>query len=85
MVLTFGFASEIKQDADLLPPGAPQGSVPTDMNQATGLERIEILGKMEGRDVWDLKPLDASRLGTYPIQVLNRYERRDNAKEREDG
>ena len=33
------------------------------MDQSTGLERFEILGKMQGIDVFDMKPLDASRKG----------------------
>jgi hypothetical protein len=37
--------------------------VPSDLEQATGLERLEILGKMEGVDIFDMKPLDASRKG----------------------
>jgi cytochrome c oxidase subunit 5b len=37
--------------------------MPTDMEQATGLERLELLGKMEGVDIFDMRPLDASRLG----------------------
>jgi cytochrome c oxidase subunit 5b len=40
--------------------------VPTDLEQATGLERLEILGKMQGIDIFDMKPLDASRKGTVP-------------------
>lgn len=56
--------TEIKSEADLLPPGAAPGTVPTDLEQATGLERFEILGKMQGIDVFDMKPLDASRRGT---------------------
>lgn len=45
--------------------------MPTDLEQATGLERLEILGKMEGVDIFDMRPLDASRLGTMedPIAV----------------
>jgi cytochrome c oxidase subunit 5b len=39
------------------------GTVPTDMEQATGLERLEILGKMQGIDIFDMRPLDASRVG----------------------
>ena len=54
---------EVKSEEDLLPPGAPPGTVPTDLEQATGLERLEILGKMEGIDIFDMKPLDASRKG----------------------
>lgn len=50
---------------DLLPPGAEPGTIPTDLEQATGLERLEILGKMEGIDVFDMRPLDASRMGRF--------------------
>lgn len=56
--------TEIKTEEDLLPPGAAVGTVPTDLEQATGLERLEILGKMQGIDIFDMKPLDASRKGT---------------------
>lgn len=49
---------------DLLPPGAEPGTMPTDENQSTGLERLEILGKMQGIDIFDMRPLDASRKGT---------------------
>ena len=48
---------------DLLPPGGEPGTVPTDLDQSTGLERFEIMGKMQGIDVFDMKPLDASRKG----------------------
>ncbi|KAL9609087.1 MAG: hypothetical protein Q9167_006119 [Letrouitia subvulpina] len=56
---------------DLLPPGALPGTIPTDLEQSTGLERLEILGKMQGIDVFDMRPLDASRKGTLedPIMV----------------
>ncbi|KAI4137899.1 MAG: hypothetical protein L6R39_007056, partial [Caloplaca ligustica] len=54
--------AEVKSPQDLLPPGAAPGTIPTDLEQATGLERFEILGKMQGIDVFDMKPLDASRL-----------------------
>jgi hypothetical protein len=57
---------EIQSDEDLLPPGAAPGTVPTDLEQATGLERLEILGKMDGIDIFDMKPLDASRKGIMP-------------------
>ncbi|KAF1837110.1 COX5B-domain-containing protein [Decorospora gaudefroyi] len=62
---------QIKSYDDLLPPGAKPGTVPTDAEQATGLERLEILGKMQGIDIFDMRPLDASRLGTMkdPITV----------------
>ena len=41
--------------------------MPTDLEQSTGLERLEILGKMQGVDIFDLSPLDASRKGTYTV------------------
>ncbi|KAI5122266.1 hypothetical protein M0805_002347 [Coniferiporia weirii] len=43
----------------------------SDEQQATGLERYQLLGRMEGVDVFDMKALDASRLGTMaePIKV----------------
>jgi cytochrome c oxidase subunit 5b len=63
MLLTRWCATEIKSESDLLPPGAAAGTVPTDLEQATGLERLEILGKMQGVDIFDMKPLDASRVG----------------------
>lgn len=54
-----------------MPEGAQPGTVPTDIEQATGLERLEILGKMQGVDVFDMKPLPSDRLGTLddPIMV----------------
>ncbi|KAK0385950.1 hypothetical protein NLU13_7125 [Sarocladium strictum] len=63
--------SQIKTEDDLFGPGAEPGTVPTDLEQATGLERLEILGKMEGVDIFDMRPLDASRKGTMenPISV----------------
>ncbi|KAF2437513.1 COX5B-domain-containing protein [Karstenula rhodostoma CBS 690.94] len=60
----FKTLDQIKTETDLLAPGAKPGTVPTDLEQATGLERLEILGKMQGIDVFDMRPLDASRLGT---------------------
>ena len=54
---------EIKGEDDLIGPGAEPGTIPTDLEQAVGLERLEILGKMQGVDVFDMKPLDASRKG----------------------
>ncbi|TDZ18735.1 Cytochrome c oxidase subunit 4 [Colletotrichum sidae] len=64
--------SEIKAEDDLLAPGAKAGQVPTDLEQSTGLERLEILGKMEGVDIFDMRPLDASRKGTMENPILVR-------------
>ncbi|KAK8440809.1 hypothetical protein B9J08_02102 [Candidozyma auris] len=45
-------------DSSLIGPGAKPGTIPTDLDQATGLERYEILGKREGIDVFDMeKPI----------------------------
>lgn len=63
--------TDIKNEDDLIGPGAAPGTVPTDLEQSTGLERLEILGKMEGVDIFDMRPLDSSRKGTVdnPIMV----------------
>ena len=55
--------TEIKTEDDLIPPGAKPGTIPTDYIQATGLERLELIGKMQGIDIFDMRPLDASRKG----------------------
>ncbi|KAK4903129.1 Cytochrome c oxidase subunit 4 [Elasticomyces elasticus] len=62
---------KIHGEHDLFAPGGSPGTVPTDLEQATGLERLEILGKMQGVDIFDMRPLDASRKGTLdnPITV----------------
>lgn len=64
--------SEIRNRDDLFGPGAPVGTVPTDLNQSTGMERLEILGKVEGVDIFDMRPLDASRKGTVAEPILVR-------------
>ncbi|KAK7033149.1 cytochrome c oxidase subunit VB-domain-containing protein [Favolaschia claudopus] len=53
--------------------GGKAGEVPTDFEQATGLERFELIGEMQGIDVFDETPLDSSRIGTKkdPIMVLS--------------
>ncbi|KAK4076708.1 uncharacterized protein Triagg1_4311 [Trichoderma aggressivum f. europaeum] len=69
---TYKTLSEVKVEEDLVGPGGQPGTVPTDLEQATGLERLEILGKMEGVDVFDMRPLDASRKGTLENPILVR-------------
>jgi cytochrome c oxidase subunit 5b len=61
--LTLDVRTEIKTEKDLLPPGAEPGTIPTDLEQATGLERLEILGKMQGIDIFDMSPLPSDRRG----------------------
>lgn len=68
-LLTYNYDTEIKTAEDLLPSGAAPGAIPTDLEQAVGLERLEILGKMQGIDVFDMRPLDASRKGTGQTDV----------------
>ena len=53
--------------------GSKPGKISTDDEQATGLERLELLGEMQGVNVFDEEPLDSSRLGTLdnPIQVFS--------------
>merc|ERR1712230_323402 len=62
--------SEIKDEHDLLPPGGAPGTVPTDLEQATGLERLEILGKMQGIDIFDMSPLPSDRKGTFEDPII---------------
>lgn len=50
-----------------MPPGAKAGTIPSDVEHATGLERLELVGKMQGIDIFDMRPLDASRKGTIPL------------------
>lgn len=63
LLLLLNRLAEIKGPEDLLPPGAEPGTVPTDLEQATGLERLEILGKMQGIDIFDMRPLPSDRVG----------------------
>ncbi|KAG0376766.1 Cytochrome c oxidase subunit 4 [Mortierella sp. AD032] len=53
-------------------PGAAPGTIPTDLNQSTGLERAELLGKMEGKDIFDLAPLEVHVRGTKAEPTLIR-------------
>lgn len=62
--------SEVTSKYDLIGEGAKVGEVPTDIQQATGLERLELLGKLEGIEVFETEPLDASRIGTMANPVL---------------
>ncbi|KAJ7931551.1 cytochrome c oxidase subunit VB-domain-containing protein [Mycena leptocephala] len=66
-------ASSSAKPPSIFGPGGKAGEVPTDFEQATGLERFEMLGEMEGIDVFDETPLDSSRVGTKkdPIMVLS--------------
>jgi cytochrome c oxidase subunit 5b len=63
---------EIKTDEDLLPPGAPVGTVPTDLNQSTGLERLELLGKMQGIDIFDMAQPVLTKKGTLEDPIIEK-------------
>ncbi|PWN22759.1 cytochrome c oxidase, partial [Microstroma glucosiphilum] len=58
--------------------GGKAGETPTDLQQATGIERLELLGRLEGIEIFDMKPLDASRIGTMkePIVVKSLHPER---------
>jgi len=59
--------------------GGKSGAVPTDLEQATGLERLQLLGELEGINVFDDSPLDSSRLGTKTNPVMVQCLVRDTA------
>ncbi|KZZ88610.1 cytochrome c oxidase polypeptide IV [Ascosphaera apis ARSEF 7405] len=61
----------IKSPDELFGPGAKKGEIASDLDQATGLDRYELLHQMEGIDAFDTTPLDSSRKGTVedPIRV----------------
>ncbi|KAK4055897.1 hypothetical protein OIO90_003154 [Microbotryomycetes sp. JL221] len=54
-------------------PGGKSGQVPTDYEQATGLERFELLMKLKGEEAFSLEPLQVERMGTpqSPIEVFS--------------
>ncbi|RCK67380.1 Cytochrome c oxidase subunit 4, mitochondrial [Candida viswanathii] len=47
--------AEVTGPASLIGPGAQPGVIPTDWDQATGLQRLELLGKQDGVDVFDME------------------------------
>ncbi|CCC68636.1 hypothetical protein NCAS_0B05520 [Naumovozyma castellii] len=62
--------AEVNGPESLIGQGAKKGEVPTDLDQATGLARLELLGKLEGIDIFDTKPLDSSRTGTMKDPII---------------
>lgn len=73
LILLSSMTTEIKTEDDLIPPGAKPGTIPTDYIQATGLERLELIGKMQGIDIFDMRPLDASRKGMLALSSLRAF------------
>ena len=50
--------------------GSKAGEIPTDFQQATGIERLQLLGQMEGVDVFNTGPLMMSKAGTVEDPTL---------------
>ncbi|CAN6655460.1 cytochrome c oxidase subunit 4, mitochondrial [Trichomonascus vanleenenianus] len=67
---------QVSGPESLIGAGSVEGEVPTDFDQATNLERLEMLGLMAGVKVFDHTPLDSSRKGTLenPI-IVDSYEK----------
>lgn len=53
-----------------LGPGAKPGTIPTDLEQSTGLERMELLAKLEGKELFDMEPLNMTHLGTVKDPIV---------------
>ncbi|KAG9051518.1 Cytochrome c oxidase subunit 4 [Tulasnella sp. UAMH 9824] len=51
-------------------PGAKPGEVATDENQATGLERYQVLGQHKGVDVFDMQGILVTRQGTLKDPII---------------
>jgi cytochrome c oxidase subunit 5b len=62
--------ADVHGTESLIGQGAKEGTFPTDLEQATGLERLELLAKLEGVEFFDTKPLDSSRTGTLADPIL---------------
>ncbi|KAK9368331.1 cytochrome c oxidase subunit VB-domain-containing protein [Lipomyces kononenkoae] len=62
--------SDVSRPEDLFGPGAEPGQIPSDFEQATGLERLELLGNMAGIDIWDLELLPSHRTGTIADPII---------------
>jgi cytochrome c oxidase subunit 5b len=59
--------------------GSKAGQISTDIEQATGLERLQLLGQLQSIDVFNTGPLHITKLGTVedptlvPAYVRNGY------------
>lgn len=54
----------------LFGPGGKAGEIASIYDQATGLERLQLLGDIEGVPVFDDSPLDSSRTGTKKDPIV---------------
>ncbi|CDR46296.1 CYFA0S22e02256g1_1 [Cyberlindnera fabianii] len=69
-VATASNLAEVHGKETLIGQGAKEGTFPTDLEQETGLARLELLAKLEGVELFDTQPLDASRIGTMADPIL---------------
>ena len=51
-------------------PGAKPGAIADDIDQATGIERAELLSKLEGKELFDMSPLKVTSMGTKKNPVM---------------
>lgn len=64
------FISKSYTKKDTLPSKPVEGRIPTILEQATGIEKFELLKKIAGEEAFDLEPLDASRMGTLKDPII---------------
>lgn len=72
MTHSLTFLAAVGQPAEsTMGPGGKAGEVPTDLEQATGLDRLELLAKLQGKELFDMEPLNMTHIGTpkNPIVV----------------
>ncbi|KAG7665491.1 COX4 [[Candida] subhashii] len=62
--------AEVTSERDLIGKGAKAGTIPTDFEQSTGLQRLELLGKREGVDVFDMENPICEGTGTFDDPLL---------------
>lgn len=55
---------------NLFGPGANDGELATDLDQATGVERLELLAKIAGEDIFGVKPPVVNRPGTMKDPII---------------
>lgn len=72
MVLCFfPVASDFKNPNEpVVGPGAPDGVIPTDFEQTSGLERLEYLANVQGINIFLDEPLKIDAYGTLEKPVL---------------
>lgn len=69
--LIYTIAGAVSHSAESnLGPGAQPGQIPTDLEQSTGLERMELLATLEGKQLFDMEPLNMTHLGTVKNPIV---------------